>query len=889
MAKRFFFTQYSEAASNAAYIVEIYDEDFTGTAIAIEGWFTLKYDEAQISDILRAVLPSYAEINVNVNEGDDEFEEFLNEIPGADEERFIVKIFRDSVQIWTGQVPTDLVEVPDDFYTYQVTISAICGLARLKNIPYDNNGTAYSGRNTILGHLLQALSKANYPTLLGFAPLLQVSVLNWNEDNLLKSNSGLEAIDLTYDVFQEYNEFGEIEGRSCYDVIEMICRQFHYRLFMYGDCFFAQHINDNNAAFIYKYSLNGTVLSTTNVDYRLNFSTERESGNYSFYPAVRQISLLYQYKVGVNKGNLLPPDYELGTSQSIGNFAGDANEILKVILNGTIRIYIDQDEAFFVRYHLTLQVGTKYLVGVQSNIAGNTPGTWSSTPGVFVIDIGPYITVQSQPIDIEILTPPIDPGGAGTFKLEYYDTYKNLTTPVVLDPGTYSINFSNIQCRLLVNDDQAANGKIKFVAINTIDGTTPIKSRFDEELPPTEIGDGPLIYNAGRLRVYDGSDWQSSESWQHATGGTKMNINKLRLQEALALKKDRVQAFDFTLLKYCAIYNYLMFNTTDRLLTLGYELDPDLDTVTLNTVYYKTDRTNIVINSEIDAPANGSTNNGGGSYGGSNPVYWKREDNILIPIDEANELNIKADAQFDGSTNFGDVENGEYALIDKSGLVKLYGDARYYRRDNVIHTDPLEEGSQGTAGDILISNGAGSAPYFANTSQALPSHLKKLFVQTADRTISNTTTETSLFTTGIGSKDIAAGSLSAGRAIRTTIHGLISTASGEGESITIKVKLSGTAIITITGDLPSGFTSNILRLELFITCRSLGSSGTVKVNGNIIMEHRSAGYNILIPLTSSGVTTVNTNNQITYDITATWASAKAGNSLITNHAIVEQI
>ena len=119
--------------------------------------------------------------------------------------------------------------------------------------------------------------------------------------------------------------------------------------------------------------------------------------------------------------------------------------------------------------------------------------------------------------------------------------------------------------------------------------------------------------------------------------------------------------------------------------------------------------------------------------------------------------------------------------------------------------------------------------------------------------------------------------------------GQISTASGEGERITIKVKISGSAVITIAGDLPSGFSGYSFRLELFKTCRSIGSSGTLKIWGNIFIEARSAGYALMIPLHLSGTTTVNTQNQITYDITATWESAKTGNILSTYISTIEQL
>lgn len=615
MAKRFTFDQYAEAKTNAKYTVDIHDSEFSGDAITIEGFFTLRYDEGKISDLLQPLFPSVAEISVNVQETDTAFETFILTIPGSDEERFTVKIFRNDVQIWMGQIPTDLVDYPDEYYTYTVTLSAICGLARLKNIKYDNDGTPFTGRNTILGHMLNCLSKLNYPTTLGYTPLLKVSALNWIEDSLVKTYSGLENIDLAFDNFQQYDDFGVIDSMSCFDVLEYICRQFHYRLFMSGNTFFAQQINDQNAAILSTHTANGILLAEANKDYRLYFTTERDSGgNYSNYPPVREMSMIYNYKQGINRGNLLPANYVLGTTESIGTITGGAGEVMRVNIGGSIRVIIATEEAFFVRYHLTLRIGSKYLTGAQSNIIGNTPATWSDTAAIFIVDIGPYISVQTQPITIEILTPAIDPGGVATFNLAFDDTYANATTPVELDEGTYAVTFNDVRCNLLFENDEGANGMIKFSAINTTDGTTAIKSRVVEELPDTIIGDGPRIYSSGRLRVYNEVEWTNSDSWAHAVAGTHMNINKLRLQETMAMKRNAVRAFDFTLLKFAEFYNYPIMKDVDRLLIVGYELDPDLDAVSINTVFYETDRDDIIINAELDAPDNGLPGGGGSGY-----------------------------------------------------------------------------------------------------------------------------------------------------------------------------------------------------------------------------------------------------------------------------------
>ena len=470
MDKRFFFNQFSEAASNAKYTVEIYDGEYTGSAIQIEGSFKLRYDQGKIGDFLLPLLPSYAEININVNAEDTEFENFLQQIVGSPEDRFVVVILRNDVKIWKGQMPTDLIEYPDDFYTYTVTLSAVCGLSRLKDIKYDNNGEPYTGRNTILGHMLRALSKLNYPETLGYSPLLKISDFAWKEQNLLSTDSGLQNIDLAYDDFQEYDDFGVIESMNCFDVLENICRQFHYRLFMSGDCFFAQQINDMNASNTYTYSQNGTLLLVDNMDYRLYFTTERTDGYYTKYRAVDEMSLIYHYKQGINGGNLLPPKYNLGSTFDLGEIIGSNGEALIIKLSGLIKVLEEYiGDRYYLSYRLLLKIGSKYLGGSQGPFSGDITPFWSLTPVYYNFNIYSEALAVNVPFDILIQTPNIDPGGLGTFSLEFIDTYTLPGTPIILPPNTFQVIFNFISCNYQFDVDNATNGKIKYTA--SIDNT----------------------------------------------------------------------------------------------------------------------------------------------------------------------------------------------------------------------------------------------------------------------------------------------------------------------------------------------------------------------------------------------------------------------------------
>jgi len=589
-------------------------ETVDGDATQLDGSFMLRYDEGKVSDLLFPLLSSVAEITVNVTEADTLFEDFIEELPLRNEEDLLVKIYREDVQIWMGQIPTDLVEYPDQYYTYQVSISAVCGLSRLKNIKYDDAGTPFEGRNTILGHFLNCLTKLNYPSSLNTLPILKVIGFKWEEDNmLLSANSHLENIDLAFDCFQQYDYFDKIESMNCYAVLEQMCRTFNLRLFMCGDVFCLQQIQEGNNADAYTYSGNGTLLDTEELDVTRSFDLERTDGNFSNYPPVRDISLIYNYKQGINRGNLLPADFALGTLIVISGVTGGAGEIMLINIQGAITVDNVDFMQWYARYSILLRIGDKWLTG-ERDVSGTVTASWSDTLAYFTIETTPEGVNGYHPFDINVFTPAIPAGGTCYYQIDYAGIFLFNLAPG--GTGTASATFRSAALSQIVEAVDESSGLVKFTATNTTDGSTPISSNVSEELPDTLIGDGQRIYSAGRLRVFHGgSVWSNSDAWAAYNGGTAMNINKLRLQETLCIKKSVIKTFDFTLQVFAWMYEALMFKSADKLFMLGYELDPELDSVNVQTVFVNFDRTNILINSELDAPdeASGGTGNGGGS------------------------------------------------------------------------------------------------------------------------------------------------------------------------------------------------------------------------------------------------------------------------------------
>lgn len=153
-----------------------------------------------------------------------------------------------------------------------------------------------------------------------------------------------------------------------------------------------------------------------------------------------------------------------------------------------------------------------------------------------------------------------------------------------------------------------------------------------------------------------------------------------------------------------------------------------------------------------------------------------------------------------------------------------------------------------------------------------------LYTQTADKTVTNTVTETSVVGTGVatgGGMTLAANSLIAGRTLRLHINGIYSTPALSTPSIVIKVKFASTVIATVT---TSSLLANASGLDFYgwidITCRRTGASGTVMTSGNVIYQTGVAGTTALDSLSHGGATTtVDTTASSLLDVTVTWDSA----------------
>jgi len=190
----------------------------------------------------------------------------------------------------------------------------------------------------------------------------------------------------------------------------------------------------------------------------------------------------------------------------------------------------------------------------------------------------------------------------------------------------------------------------------------------------------------------------------------------------------------------------------------------------------------------------------------------------------------------------------------------------------------------GTLGQVLVADSSTATGLKWGDGSSISGSTAIIFTQTATKTVGNTTTETTLASTGTGSLTLAASSITAGTTYKVTLRGYMSVTSG---TFTARFKIGGTSFAASAAASIATVTNTGFILELYMTCYTTGSSGTVWTQGHFSpMKVNNSNPDNLIPMVNTSTNTINTTISNTIDITVQWSAAAAGNTItITNFTV----
>jgi hypothetical protein len=158
-----------------------------------------------------------------------------------------------------------------------------------------------------------------------------------------------------------------------------------------------------------------------------------------------------------------------------------------------------------------------------------------------------------------------------------------------------------------------------------------------------------------------------------------------------------------------------------------------------------------------------------------------------------------------------------------------------------------------------------------------------LFVQNSSVTVANTTTETSIIGTGIGSTSINLNSLLASDSIRVVALGHISSAVVPG-TLRLRVKIGGITVADSGAQaMPVSLSTGGIYIYSLTACRSIGASGSLFTQGYSLVIPNSIVTQAVWPMTNTSPQTIDTTSAKVVDVTAQFGTASANNSLTITH------
>lgn len=165
-----------------------------------------------------------------------------------------------------------------------------------------------------------------------------------------------------------------------------------------------------------------------------------------------------------------------------------------------------------------------------------------------------------------------------------------------------------------------------------------------------------------------------------------------------------------------------------------------------------------------------------------------------------------------------------------------------------------------------------------------------LFAQTtSSATITNTTTESSIIGSGLGTLSVPANEFKEGDSFLAVLSGRISAANNNGIRLNVK---SGVVVLGTTGNfnLP-GITDKFFDLYIHFTIRSLGSAGTASIvtSGQFTYSKDAGNAFEGKDFVTVNNTTFNTTVDNGLDVTVQWDTASAQNSIVTELFVLNKI
>lgn len=559
MAVRLESTYYTE--KGAPVLLRLWDSDFSGSTTAFDcERLEVQWRGDDARERFSPVIGSECLISIVVNSST--LETFVEDLVGAEEGRFTVSmgIFSglSAPFSWSGYITTDNVRIEDTTLEvgYRVEIRAVDGIGRLKSIDYNDDGTAYTGKETFVQHVLKCLNKLPFITsLFGPSDTLLNVVANWHENSYTYAAmiNPMHRARVSHGAFYYRDTKGNTVYSTCFDVLEEICTAWGARLMFSGNAFWLVQVNEYENAdslTVFRYTKGGTetVSSAQNLTmfHFPNTSGNKllrySGGSFEFFVPLKSVQVDYRH---VQSRNLLAGYVwtDTNTADVTVEDIDDSDGTARLSYTGTLTItssWINVTGPAFQPHYVILafkvRVESFYLNGditisPSGAVAGNME--WNNTDTSRMYVVTPVFTEDGQTISfpVNFITPPLEQAGTLTINFDKFKAYYGADEIgfVVGDPYLIlGYQLTNNYLELLGDGTFENQADIyRYKATNNASASKRVEL-------VTSIGDGPNLASPGHIEVLDDADeWVISDAWRIGNAGDYKAHSQLLANETV--------------------------------------------------------------------------------------------------------------------------------------------------------------------------------------------------------------------------------------------------------------------------------------------------------------------------------------------------------------------
>lgn len=556
------------------YRMEIHDKNGGGgdEVCLVRGKEPAITTEGESRSLYNVVQPSSCKFTIYVD--NPAARAFIQDYAASTSEtRFRVIVYNDYSIEWIGVILPDEVSIEEKSWPdFEFTMTAVCGLTYLQNIPYtdaSNQPFGYSIQ-TIEEHIGNVFAKLPTKDLYGTSKAVSITK-DWEDD---VTGGDFSQLYLNHVIFQTQDETSEGPiPFTCWDVLKYICHAFDFRLYSQSFGFVFEQIN---------MKIGGSIASTDTYDINMNStgslplasdlipvdcdgSTWLLEGDAlrTFKGPIRQSATTYYFR-GFASAFKFPTEFAIAA-----NAGPVCNNNLGVIvtaggegrlrLTGTFEFLVDPDgpnngdyPEVKVVFYITIKVGSNNYFNRE--VSGDRPiyydnaydseGVWETANNKYAVYASNNVYPASSPdvkysMPFEIETLPLDAAWDGDqlsicFEAKAYDQDSNEISMAFVntwwidrhvymtDKDENKVEDAYIQTTILANDENTLSVEYDMI-----------------------FGDGPSMVSESRF--YAGLMLEPTTEWTSGVVGGPYAIYEMSARSRLMRQRRMITFLEGTI------------------------------------------------------------------------------------------------------------------------------------------------------------------------------------------------------------------------------------------------------------------------------------------------------------------------------------------------------